>query len=102
MSTQPFVPQTVYDIVRSPHTLSSALAENPARSVQNVVDALYPTATRHVDNLRIRENELTEEDLDRVEQCGRFISRPSDLFLKVGFISSHSCMLTPSRCTARY
>ncbi|KAG0703755.1 hypothetical protein DFH29DRAFT_914887 [Suillus ampliporus] len=91
----------VYSLTHSQKTLTAALAASPTSSPGHLAEALYagsyhkkPTASGgyletlmgalHVNETRrMPSGDPTQADLDRAAECGKFGSRPSDLFLKI-------------------
>ena len=77
--------EKVYGLCRNPHSVSSLLAEDASLSPGQAAKKLY-----HPDNISINEGHVpsnrdpaTDEELERAFQCGKFPTRPSDLFLRV-------------------
>ncbi|EMD40285.1 hypothetical protein CERSUDRAFT_90999 [Gelatoporia subvermispora B] len=105
------VSQHVWDLTHSDKTLVQALAANPSAAPQELGKSLYahhhhgahhqPNAagsggiigtvkglfkngkTPSTEPIAPQDEEPTQEDLDRAAECGKFGSRPSDLFLKI-------------------
>lgn len=102
------VSKRVFDLTHSDKTLTSVLAANPKESPGELGKRLYeeyhhgvhnPSATGGIlstvksmltsgstaeeAKAATAEDEPSKEDLDRAAECGRFGTRPSDLFLKV-------------------
>ena len=107
------VSERAYNLTHSDKTLTSVPAENPKESPGDLGKKLYeehhhgthnPTAsggiastvksmlkcgsTSEEAKAATAEDEPSKEDLDRAAECGRFGTRPSDLFLKV-CLASH-------------
>lgn len=76
----------VYELCRSPQSVSSLLAEDPSLSPGEAAKKLY-----HPDVVSISEGHppkeripATEEELQRAYECGNFgPTRPSELFLRI-------------------
>lgn len=106
------VSERVYNLTHSDKTLTSALAANPKESpgelgkklyeehhhgihnpsasggiVSTVKSMLKSGSTPEEAKAATAEDEPSKEDLDRAAECGRFGTRPSDLFLKVCLVS---------------
>ncbi|EPS95537.1 hypothetical protein FOMPIDRAFT_1132248 [Fomitopsis schrenkii] len=102
------VSKRVFDLTHSDKTLTSVLAANPKESPGELGKRLYeeyhhgvhnPSATGGIlstvksmltsgstaeeAKAATAEDEPSKEDLDRAAECGRFGTRPSDLFLKI-------------------
>jgi hypothetical protein len=73
----------VFELIQSKDTVTSALAASPTASVESVAEKLYKNVKREPSKAKVGEQKLTPADLDRAAQCGKFTSRPSDLFLQV-------------------
>jgi hypothetical protein len=74
------------------HPTTPSTAHSRARSGSSVFSKASSAAAS------IFAAEITAEDLDRAAQCGRFSSRPSDLFLKVSAIlAPRQGIYTPAR-----
>lgn len=84
MSPTPFIPDKVFELCQSKETVTSQAAANPSASIESLAEKLYKGHKSDGKKLVVGVPELTQADLDRAEQCGRFTSRPSDLFLQVG------------------
>jgi phosphatidylserine/phosphatidylglycerophosphate/cardiolipin synthase-like enzyme len=72
----------------SQETVTSFLACGPpiAKSPQDAVELLFSKPLHHLRpriNYEILEHEITEEELNTAAKFGRFIERPSELFLKL-------------------
>ena len=105
------VSERVYNLTHSDKTLTSALAANPKGSPGELGKKLYEEHHHGVHNpsasggivstvksmlksgstpeeakAATAEDEPSKEDLDRAAECGRFGTRPSDLFLKVSLV----------------
>jgi hypothetical protein len=78
-----FISDKVYKLVQSKETVTSALAASPTTAVESVAEKLYKTSKRESSKAKVGQQEPTPADLDRAAQCGKFTSRPSDLFLQV-------------------
>ncbi|KAF9564436.1 IQ calmodulin-binding motif protein [Agrocybe pediades] len=79
-----FVSDKVYALVHSPETVTSSLAAAPpTESVGAVAEKLFGLSPQRAHNLKVGHRRPTKEDLDRVAECGKFTSRPSDLFLQI-------------------
>lgn len=80
----------IFELITSGKTVTAAMEKNPTRQIDEVAHEVFPekpqTATKST-KLRTHD-EYTKEDLDRAEQCGKFPYRPSDLFLKVSYLSA--------------
>ncbi|CAF4538200.1 unnamed protein product, partial [Rotaria magnacalcarata] len=72
----------------SQETVTSVLAKEPS-VIDNPRDAVRSLFSKPLNHLRPRinhetlEHEITPEELDAAAQYGRFMERPSDLFLKL-------------------
>lgn len=82
------IPDIVIELCQSSETVTAALAASPNSAVSTVADKLYKHIKRRSHgHCRSRSQdasrELTTFDLDRATECGKFSSRPSDLFLQV-------------------
>lgn len=75
----------VYDFCRSPTSVSSELAKNPAEAPGDIAKRLYGSIAKSAANgATSAANGHGEPDLERAFDCGKWGStRPSDLFLKV-------------------
>lgn len=107
------VSERVYNLTHSDKTLTAAYAASPGSSPGELGKTLYaehhhgihkPNATGGIlatvkamlqtgktpeeAKEATREDEPTQEDLDKAAECGQFGSRPSDLFLKVCLFGS--------------
>jgi hypothetical protein len=79
----PFISDKVYELVRGKETVTSALAASPREAVESIAEKLYKHDKREPPKVKLRDQNPTTADLDRVVECGKFASRPSDLFLQV-------------------
>ena len=87
--------EQVYQLATSQKTVSGALKEtlvsDPKARILDIAYKVFPekpeTSTRSK-KLRTHDD-FTEEELDTAEKCGRFPSKPSDLFLKVRLVAFH-------------
>ncbi|KAH9948260.1 hypothetical protein B0H21DRAFT_734365 [Amylocystis lapponica] len=100
------VSEKVYALTHSQSTLTAALAASPTSPPGELAKKLYSEHHHHVPGTSggilktitallksgqtaeesktlTREEEPSEEDLDRAAECGQFGTRPSDLFLKI-------------------
>lgn len=101
------IPDKVYNLTQGKETVISYLAANPKATPGEAADKLWgksglavkdsekgqglATKTKdHITNSHKAEEtvkhagtDLSQEDLDRAFECGKFGERPSDLFLKV-------------------
>ena len=75
----------IYGLCRNHSSVSSLLAENPSITPGEAAKKLY-----HPDTISISEGHppherkaATEDELEKAYQCGRFHTRPSDLFLRI-------------------
>lgn len=73
----------VYELIHRNETVTAALAASPTVSVESVAEKLYGIHPKRASNLKVGEHHPSAADLDRVAECGKFTSRPSDLFLQV-------------------
>jgi hypothetical protein len=84
-----FISDKVYELIQARETVTSALAASPTATVESITDGLYKNfKSDHSSKAKVGERKLTPADMDRVAQCGKFTSRPSDLFLQVCHASS--------------
>jgi hypothetical protein len=79
------ISEQVYGLCLNPHSVSQALAEDASITPGQAAKKLY-----HPDSISISEGHVplqrvpaSEEELERAFQCGKFNSRPSQLFLRV-------------------
>lgn len=79
----PFISDHIYDLCHSSDTVAKALTESPTSSVDSVAEKLYKNVKKEKLKSTVGKPELTAADLDRAAECGKFTSRPSDLFLSV-------------------
>ncbi|KAF7968391.1 hypothetical protein HWV62_30667 [Athelia sp. TMB] len=79
----PFIPDKVFELIQSKDTVTAAAAASPTESIEKVAEKLYKGHKSDGKKLVVGTPELTQADLDRAAQCGRFTSRPSDLFLQI-------------------
>ena len=79
----PFISDKVYQLVRGKETVTSALAASPREPVESIAKKLYKHHKHELPNVKLGDQNPTTADLDRVVECGKFASRPSDLFLQV-------------------
>lgn len=79
----PFIPDTVYDLVHAKETVAAVLASEPTSSVEAIAEKLFGKHPKRAANLKVGQHHPTTSDLDHVAECGKFTSRPSDLFLQV-------------------
>jgi len=79
----PFISDQVYQLVQAKETVTSALAASPTAAVESVAENLYKHVKRESSKAKVGEPKLYPVDLDRAAECGKFTSRPSDLFLQV-------------------
>ncbi|KAI0930893.1 hypothetical protein AcV7_004955 [Taiwanofungus camphoratus] len=101
------VSDNVYALTHSDKTLTTALAASPDASpgelgktlyeehhhgihkpnatggICATVKGMFRTSTKEEAREIAKEKEPSQEDLDRAAECGRFGTRPSDLFLKI-------------------
>uniref|UniRef100_A0A8H8CGC6 PLD phosphodiesterase domain-containing protein n=1 Tax=Psilocybe cubensis TaxID=181762 RepID=A0A8H8CGC6_PSICU len=78
-----FIPDTVYNLVHGNETVTAALAKDPTSSVDTIAWKLFAKHPKRAANIKVGQHHPTPKDLDRVAECGTFISRPSDLFLQI-------------------
>src|ERR1700677_256641 len=79
----PFISDQVYGLVQGKATVTSALAASPTDAVESVAEKLYKHVKRESSKAKVGEPKISSVDLDRAAECGKFTSRPSDLFLQV-------------------
>ena len=79
----PFISDKVYGLVHERETVTSALAVSLTGSVDAIAEKLYKHIKRDSTKVKVGEETPTTADLDRAAECGKFTSRPSDLFLQV-------------------
>lgn len=78
-----FIPDKVFQLIQSNETVTSVLAASPpSTTVESVAEKLYKHHKSDGKKLVVGTPELTQADLDRAAQCGKFTTRPSDLFLQ--------------------
>jgi hypothetical protein len=80
-----FIPDKVYELTQDRETVTSALAASQTAAVESVAEKLYKNVKREPSKAKVGDQKLSPADLDRAAQCGKFTSRPSDLFLQVEF-----------------
>ena len=76
----------VLEICSSDATVTSELAKSPHKPVQDIVRSLskkWKKRHRERKSHPPHDDNIQEKDYDEVAACGRFTSRPSELFLKV-------------------
>jgi hypothetical protein len=78
-----FISDKVYDLIHGKETVTSALAASPTATVESIAEKLYKNFKCDSSKVKVGERKLTPADMDRAAQCGKFTSRPSDLFLQV-------------------
>lgn len=83
MSPTPFITDKVFELIQGTETVTSRAAANPTESIESIASQLYKGHKSDGKKLVVGVPELTQADLDRAAQCGKFTTRPSDLFLKV-------------------
>ena len=83
----PFVSDQIYDLCHSNDTVTQALAESPTSSVESVAEKLYKNVKKEKLKATVGQPALAPSDLERAAECGKFTSRPSDLFLSVSRFS---------------
>lgn len=79
------VSDKVYNLCRSPQSVSAELAKNPKEPPGEIVDRLFGSTQEHATT---KSQDASagggEADLDRVFDCGNWgATKPSELFLKV-------------------
>ncbi|KIJ47284.1 hypothetical protein M422DRAFT_118388, partial [Sphaerobolus stellatus SS14] len=82
--------EAIFKLTNSDQTLTKAVAENPDKRIHSLISHLFKdahgagskAAKKEIGKERRRED-YTREDLDRAAQCGKFPSKPSDLFLMI-------------------
>lgn len=79
------ITDTVYNLCHGTETVSSELAKNPSAAPSDIYKRLYGKYDHEISKKhQLEGNEITEEDLKRAEECGRWgPTKPSELFLKV-------------------
>jgi len=77
------VSQHILDLCANPDSISSLARDNPTEDVPHLAKKLVKENT-HAQTQQNGHGETL--DLDAVAACGRFVERPSDLFLKVSQI----------------
>lgn len=83
----PFISDHVYDLCHSSDTVAQALAASPTSSVESVAEKLYKNVKKEKLKTTVGQPALSPADLERAAECGKFTSRPSDLFLSVRIFS---------------
>ncbi|KAF8901340.1 hypothetical protein CPB84DRAFT_1708437 [Gymnopilus junonius] len=78
-----FISDKVYDLVHSTETVTAVLAASPQEPVETIAEKLYGKHIKRAPNLKVGEPHPSPTDLDRIAECGKFTSRPSDLFLQI-------------------
>jgi hypothetical protein len=78
-----FISNKLYDLIQGRETVTSTLAASPTATVESIAEGLYKNFKCDSTKAKVGERKLTPADMDRVAQCGKFTSRPSDLFLQV-------------------
>ncbi|KIM79061.1 hypothetical protein PILCRDRAFT_823914 [Piloderma croceum F 1598] len=78
-----FISDRVYDLIHRRETVTSALAASPTATVESIAEELYKNFKCDSSKAKVGERKLTPADMDRAAQCGKFTSRPSDLFLQI-------------------
>jgi len=79
----PFIPDNVYQLCQGKETVTSALAASPTSTVSSIAEKLYKHGKKEGSKTKVGSPALTPTDLDRAEKCGKFTSRPSELFLQI-------------------
>lgn len=85
----PFITDKVFELIQSKDTLTAAAAIDPTTPIDKLAEKLYKGHKSDNQKLVVGTPELTQADLDRAAQCGRFTERPSDLFLQVRRLLSY-------------
>lgn len=86
----PFIPDKVYQLCQGKETVTSALAAaSPTSTVSSIAEKLYKNERKDASEAKVGSPALSPTDLDRAAQCGKFTSRPSDLFLQVNDLTNH-------------
>ena len=83
-----FISDKVYKLIQGKETVTSALAASPTVTVDSIAERLYKNVKHDSSKAKVGERKLTPADLDRAAECGKFTSRPSDLFLQVPCVFS--------------
>ncbi|KDR78755.1 hypothetical protein GALMADRAFT_244306 [Galerina marginata CBS 339.88] len=78
-----FVSNKVYELIHAKETVASILAGSANGPVETLAEKHYGKPSRRGSNMKVGEHQLTPADLDRVAECGKFTTRPSDLFLQI-------------------
>ncbi|KZP06835.1 hypothetical protein FIBSPDRAFT_939801 [Athelia psychrophila] len=94
MSPTPFIPDKLFELFQSKDTVTTHAAANPKASIDGLAEKLYKGHKSNGKKLVVGVPELTQADLDRAAQCGRFTERPSDLFLQARAILSYRGRMT--------
>lgn len=82
----------VFDLFQAKETVTSALAASPTSTVDAIAEKVFKHVKSDSHKFKVGSPILSPADLDRAAQCGKFTTRPSDLFLQVRHSSQSDCV----------